>query len=94
MDQGRAEACRIMVGQINLVRVSKTVLPMLRAASLPEAGLHLLQRFHHVSPLAGKAITSGELHAISPETMTAYSDRLSVCLAKGRLPGRKIQVAC
>jgi hypothetical protein len=33
---------------------------MLRAASLLEAGLHLLQRSRQVSPLAGKAITSGD----------------------------------
>lgn len=51
MDQGRAEACRITLGQTNLVRVSRTVLPMLRAASLLEAGLHLLQRSRQVSPL-------------------------------------------
>jgi hypothetical protein len=57
-------------------------MPMLRAASLLEAGLHLLQRSR---PLRGKAITSDDTARHQSGEMTANSDRLSACLAKGRV---------
>jgi hypothetical protein len=93
MDQGRAEACRITLGQTNLVRVSKTVLAMLRAQACLKLVFTCSKDLVKLVFWQGKRSRPVTLHAIRPETMTAYRDRLSACLANGRSPGRKIQVA-